>query len=157
MAKKPLNLASIRKEDKHFDEQFEIEVQGYTLKIDKHFRKSKINLLIAELVEKFDYGRAHNTPIESIFLPFSTLLIIRHFTSLQVPEDLEGQVEVLKLLTDNDFLEPILENLPKDQMNIVMEEVAKVTQLMNERIDEFANDLKTVELENKQLLTPFLE
>lgn len=149
---KKMTLGAIKKEDKRFDERFTVVVQGYTLEIDRNFRSSKISQMIAELVEGFEQARIYSKELGEIFTPYAVLLMIKHFTSLDVPNKLDEQLAVLDLLDDGDLLMPIYNELPKDQVDLVFNEIEKVTKRLNDNIMELLSKTDELDLDNRELL-----
>lgn len=149
MAKKNLTVSEIKKQDKKtYGEQIEVEINGYSLKIDKVFRKTKINSLIAEVVEKFEYARQNEFKLVDIFVPYSLLLILKYFTSLSIPDKLEDQLKVMEILIDNNYLEPITEALPQDEINAVFEAMGKI----GENINSYLDNMFAAKIENEDIL-----
>lgn len=153
MSKKSLNLTNLKKHDKQLNEQFEIEVNGYTLKIDSVFRNTKVKQLVAELMDKYHYTQINDDTLSGIFLPYSTLLVIKYFTSLEIPDELERQLEVLEMLIDGGFLNPIVEALPTAEIEKVTEQIQDVVNLIHMRMDKFEEAVEDVEIQNEELLT----
>jgi len=145
---KNLTITELRKQDKKFNEKIDVEVNGYSLKIDKYFRKTKINKLIAELQEKFEDAQLNDYRLQELIFPYVLLLVIKHFTSLHIPEELDEQLKVLDLLIDHDLFTDIINSIPRDQMELVYDEIAKVT----EGLKQFTEEFEKMVLENPDIL-----
>lgn len=151
-SKKKLSMAAVKKQDKKISERYEVEINGYVLEIDKTFRKTKISGLINELIEKFEETRIRNTNILEIFAPYVILLMIKHFTSLDVPQKLEDQLKTLDFLIDNEFFVPIYENMPIEEINKVYAELNVATDRINENLADLMAATDELSLENRELL-----
>ncbi|MDH6674435.1 hypothetical protein M2277_005127 [Paenibacillus sp. LBL] len=151
-SKKKLSMAAIKKQDKQFDERYEVEINGYVLEIDQTFRPTKIQGLISELAQKFEETKVQDTNILDIFTPYMILLMIKNFTSLDIPDKLDDQLKTLDFLVDNDFLVPIYESLPIAEVNKVYAEMEAATDRINDNINELKQSVNGLTLENREML-----
>lgn len=151
-SKKKLNMAAVKKQDKKFSERYEVDINGYVLEIDKTFRKTKITALINELIEKFEETRIRDTSILEIFAPYVILLMMKNFTSLDIPQKLEDQLKTMDFLIDNEFFVPIYENMPKEEINKVYAELNVVTDRINENLADLMAATDELDLENREAL-----
>ena len=128
-------------------------VQEFTVKIgeddfllthDITFRKSKQHKLLDDMVEFFNEGGRNNIAYLDLATPYTALLIIKHFTSLEVSDDVEEALELLNVLVDLEALDKILNALPEDQ-------VTKVYELLTSTIENFRNNLEEAEKEAEAL------
>ena len=127
---KKLTGAELRKQNKALDEQreFSVEIDGqeYTLTHDVKFRKTKQIKLIEDLIEFFAKG-AENPEILDKSTPYTALLVIKHFTSLDVPDNIEDALILLGILIDLDAIAKIINELPED-------DVVELFDILNETI-----------------------
>lgn len=149
-SKKNLTVVDIKKKDKQtFGELIEIEIDdGYTLKIDKVFRKTKIGRLVAELVEKCDFARTNNYELTSLLESYVLLLTIKYFTSLTIPDDLDEQLKVMECLINNDYLTPIINAFPQEELNKIYQTIGDTA----DRMIEFLDNMDSAEIENEDVL-----
>jgi hypothetical protein len=153
MAKiRKLTLGAVKKENARLEERTLEEVNGYSLEIDKVFRKTKINTLIHDIVDKVEYSRIRNLDLTPIFTPFVALLMIKHFTSLEIPDTFDEQLTVMNLLVDGEFLTQIYELLPADQVELVYVEIERATNRLNENLDAVMQQAQALTLDNRDLL-----
>lgn len=153
MAKsKKLTVGAIKKENARFDERTLIFVNGYSLEIDQVFRPTKISMLISEIIDKVENSRIKNYDLMPIFTPYIALLMIKHFTSLEIPDSFDEQLTVMNILVDGEFLTPIYEKLPKDQVEKVYQEINNATDRLTENLDTLMERVDELPLANRELL-----
>ncbi|QIW89891.1 hypothetical protein PQE71_gp209 [Bacillus phage Izhevsk] len=129
---KSLTLAEMKKQDKVLSETKEefitINDTVYKVEIDVHFRQSKRNKVLDDLIKFFEAGR-NDEKLYSIATPYTSLLMVKHFTSLEVPDDIEEALDYLQLLLDLGILGTIVNAMPDDQIVDLYE---KLTETINE-------------------------
>ena len=139
---KKLTGAELKKQAKVLDEQkeFTIEIgeQTYKLTHDVVFRKTKRIKLIEDLIEFFTKG-AENPEILELTTPYTALLVIKHFTSLEVSDDITEALALLEVLIDLDALSEIINTLPE-------EKVVELFDILNETISNISKNMDTVEI-----------
>lgn len=144
---KKLSPAELKKQVKKLDEVQEffitIDDTEYKLTYDAKFRKTKQHKILDDMVKFFNEG---NNRIELLDMatPYTALLIIKHFTSLEVSDDVEEAVNLLEVLVDLEALDKILNALPE-------EEVTKVYELLTKTIESFKDGLEKSELDAEAL------
>lgn len=146
--KKALTLSAIKEETKKYKEQIVVDIKGYELKIDKHFAPTKISELLQELGSKILQLEKDGVDLKNFDLTsYIFLLIIKHFTSLKIPDEFEKQIAILKELVDGEFLGEIINAIPDDGWNKLQD----VFYELNERFDQTKEMLKNLveEQENK--------
>ncbi|AGI11809.1 hypothetical protein X915_gp229 [Bacillus phage vB_BanS-Tsamsa] len=129
---KHLTLAEMKKQDKVLSETKEefitINDTVYKVEIDVHFRQSKRNKVLDDLIKFFEAGR-NDEKLYSIATPYTSLLMVKHFTSLDVPDDIEEALDYLQVLLDLGVLGTIVNAMPDDQIVDLYE---KLTETINE-------------------------
>lgn len=145
-----LTLQDIDKMGEKFDEQVEILVADgkYFVKVDKHFKKTKVTKFTIELQEcitklKDMYEANENDIVESVvFLNF--MLLIRHFTSLEVPNDIPTMLSMCEKLINLNVVDEIMQAFDQDELNKMtklVEEYAKTSGQVSEKIGEMLLDM----------------
>lgn len=115
MAKK-LNLRTLKSEDNKFYTEKKITVNGHDILVQEHFRPSTIQRMFMELVEKIEYMKEKGIKLN--FIPsYALILLVKYFTNIEVPEEFEKQVQMLDLLIDNNYLEPIINAIPQEEID----------------------------------------
>src|SRR6185312_4955349 len=136
---KNLNLTEMKKQVKKLDKQTEHPVligeDLYKIKIDDVFRKTKQYKLLDDLVEFFEEGN-NRVEILELATPYTTLLFIKYFTSVEVSDDIDEALELLDILIDLDVLNQILNLMPEQQVIEVYEILSATADRMKENIAE---------------------
>lgn len=134
-----LNLADMKKKVKKLDEKVlhKIDVDGevYTVEIDKAFRKTKQYKLVDDLIAFLNEGNRQLELLEMI-TPYVSLLIIKHFTSVEVSDDIDEALELLNAFIDLDLLGVVIGLMPEEEVAKVYDLIAVATERMNETIEE---------------------
>lgn len=116
---KKINLSNLQKQAKQVFTQKEIMVGEYSVKIDVQFKPSKIQLLAKELLEKSDYIKDNNVDLD--IASFALILLVKYFSDVEVPDEFDQELELYKLLIDNEYLSPIIGAFDET-------EIAKITE-----------------------------
>lgn len=113
---KRINLGTLKSEDNKFYTEKKITVNGHDILIQEHFRPSAIQRMFMELVEKIEYMK--ESGIKLSFIPsYIYILLIKYFTNIEVPEEFKKQVQMLDLLIDNNYLEPVINAIPQEEID----------------------------------------
>jgi hypothetical protein len=144
---KNLTLAELDKQNKALDEQrdFTVVIGGtkYKLAHDVIFRNSKKAKVLDDMV-KFFQEASKNIDILELATPYTALLVMKHFTTLDVSDDILEAISLLETLVDLNVLNNIIAELPEDQMEEVFELITKT-------VTNMADSLEEVEAEAKRL------
>lgn len=116
---KKLTLNVLKKQDEQLYKQKEINVNGYKVMIDTKFRKTKLQKLINELVQVSDYIKENKYQID--ILTYLYILLIKYFTDIPVPNELEKQITMTNLLIDNGYFEAIVNKFDQNEINKFIE------------------------------------
>ena len=134
---KNLTGAVLKKQAKALDEQreFTIDIGGqkYKLSHDVTFRKTKQSKLLENLVDFFSKG-VENIELLEMATPYTALLVIKHFTSLEVSDNLSEALALLEILIDLEILDDILNELPEAEITELFELITTTTNNMTENI-----------------------
>jgi hypothetical protein len=118
---KKLTYNEIKKVDGKNYTQKKIEVNGYEILIDEKFRPTKIHRMILEFLEKMEYARENNINLNLV--DYYPLLLIKYFTNIPIPDELEKQIVVYEYLIDNGFFEEIIKSFSKEEIKKTVEHV----------------------------------
>lgn len=153
---KKLNMANLKKLDGIFSETISVKVSDEfdPIHINKSFRLTLITQLISELAETVMKAKEQEIEIDKILPSYISLLILKYFSDLTVPDGLEKQIQYIDLLVDhgflpilmdaydekevkklNDYIKKYSDNLPK-MIEMINEEASKSGLTINERIEE---------------------
>lgn len=146
---KKLTVSALKKQGKKFDEKGEMSVTiggvDYVLNYDLYFRKTKIYALLEDLLDFFqEADNSGRIELFNLATPYTSLLILKHFTSLDVPDDIDEALAILDLLIDYEILDKLLASLPED-------ELTKTYEILTESIDNIRIQFEEViESEDRQ-------
>lgn len=139
-----LTALDILNKNKSLDatDEFLISIDGddFMVTHDVIFRKTKQQKVLEDMIKFFNEIDSFNAELLEMVTPYVSLLIIKHFTSLDVPEELEDAMNFLTALIDLGVLGKIINELPQD-------EVVKVFELLTETIDNIRKNVEEAEAE----------
>ncbi|MMZ53732.1 hypothetical protein D1872_155330 [compost metagenome] len=127
MAKaKTLNLENIKKEvNKKFKETKKVIFESGEIVVDCHFRQTKKNVLIAELMGAIKEAALQNIELKDVsVINLVGALMVKHFTNLKC--NVDGYDELISfnsVLADGGYLKPIMEAFDIGERTKLMEEV----------------------------------
>lgn len=119
---KQLTVAAMKKKDTQYNHRKEVRIDGYVVNVDIKFRPTKIQSVLDDYREMTNYIIENKISIDVVGMLY--LLMVKHFTDLEISDDPVEQLLTLNIMIDNEFLKPIVESF--DQ-----EEVTKFHQMMN--------------------------
>lgn len=159
---KNITLTELKKQDKKLDAQTEtfitINEDMYRLLIDDYFRPTKQTDLLNDLIKFFGEARNSNELME-VATPYTSLLLIKHFTSIDVPDDFEEAIALLELLIDLKAFEAILNAMPEDQVVDTYDKLRVVLGEMTNRMEIAQVEAELIEsqLENEVVKKMYLD
>lgn len=153
---KNLSITELKKQSKKLDERTDFDVivgdDIFNVAIDNKFRKTKQHRLLDDLIEFFNEG---NNKVELLDLatPYTTLLFIKHFTSVDVSDDIDEAMELLNVLIDLDLLSQILNLMPEQEVIQVYEILSSTADRMKDNIQETLAEVEKVknQVENDEV------
>lgn len=158
-AKKPelLNAKALKKEVLQLDLQgtapIKIGDTVYEISYDKVFRKTKQRNMLQDMIDFFkDMGTVEERDAD-FATAYTTLLLIKHFTSLDVPDDIKEALDMLEVLIDLEVFGQILEVLPEEEVVKAFDLLSDSVKSMTERYNEITEEMKEqqAQIENKEL------
>ncbi len=147
---KKITISSLKREDSKKYTKKVIYVGDYEVTVDEQLRPTKIQSMIAELIEKDEYASENGY----LFNPseYALILFVKFFTDISVPSEYEKQIAMLSLLVDLEYLEKIIDAFNKKEMNklnkMIKQYHSNLNLLMNELVkmaEEDDGEVKTVE------------
>ncbi|AZU98928.1 hypothetical protein pW2_95 [Bacillus phage pW2] len=149
---KSLTLAEMKKQEKVLKETKEelitINDTVYKVKIDTHFLPTKRNQLLDDLIKFFDESNK-NEQLTSIATPYTSLLLVKHFTDIDIPDDIDEALDYLYLLMNVRALTPIINAMPEaeviDLYDSLTETLGQISDNMMKSIGEADDLLKGIE------------
>ncbi|MCY9545322.1 hypothetical protein M5X02_32355, partial [Paenibacillus alvei] len=131
------------------------KIESFIVEIYKHFSPVQIKMCVQELVEKLDHVRAHNKgEVNSIIVPYMIFLIIKHFTTLTLPNSFPQQLKAIEHMTNTGTMFQIFMNMDEEQITLIQEEVSFVVDNFNNNVDQVEEFKKIIreQLVDKSLL-----
>lgn len=140
----------MKKQNKVYNETFNVEFDDFKVSIKKHWSFTQINALITEFIDQLDKQiRSENpAPLSEGYL---YLLYLKHFSSLAIPNEFDKQIEWLEELLDTGYFEYLVTKLPKDQIEAVEKELQKALDTLNDRLPKIKKELDKYEFENDEV------
>lgn len=140
---KKLTTAELKKQSKVLDATQEFTVTigetEYKLTHDVSFRRTKQHALLDDMIVFFNEG-GNRIELYELATPYTALLILKHFTSLEVSDDIDEAIDLMQVLVDLEVLDQLINALPE-------EEVVKVYELITATVDNLKTNLDEYEAE----------
>lgn len=127
------------------NEDGETESLPYTFTYDRRFRKSKQYKVMDDVLKLYESMDEHPELVD-MATPYISLMVIKQFTSIQVPDNVTKALEILDILIDLQIFDKILNSLPEDEIIKFYEDIDKSIKKMGERLDDI--DAETEKLQN---------
>lgn len=151
-----LNLANLQKELKKVSTQTEysININGeeYKYKVDDKFLKMKQHNVLDDLVAFLNECNK-NLELLDYTTTYITLLLIKHFTTIEVSDDIDEAILLLNTMVNLEILEYIFSTLPEEEV-LKFYELLRVTfDRMKENMEESSREAKKLAeiVENEEL------
>lgn len=159
---KNLNVSQINKAVKRLDdvkvEVITIGEKDYDLKVNQHFKNTKVQEIFEDLVRFVDVANTIEDEKEKqTFLEQSEIyllvLLIDKFTSLDVPEDIAKRIAFANNLIDLDILAVIIDKLPLAEVDRAGDFIAKQMQKVEDNVTtEYEEFMKLYDQEVEQAM-----
>jgi hypothetical protein len=147
---KNLTLGEMKKQVKKLEARTDHEVKVgedvYKVSIDNVFIKTKQYALLDDMVH-FLKESSDNPDILDYATPYTTLLMVKHFTSIEVSDNIDEAIELLNILIDLDLLNQVLNLLPEDEIVKMYEILSSTTKRMTESVEKSVADAEKKALE----------
>jgi hypothetical protein len=139
--------------------ELELEIDGenkkFVVELYKHFSPISIKKCISEFVEKMERAKiVDKNGFGNITQPYLIFLIIKHFTTLNLPESFEEQILTLEKMVNTGILFKIFLNFDEeeikkinDELEFILNNFDKNKEIVEGLKKEFRN-----KIENKFLL-----
>jgi hypothetical protein len=154
---KNLTATSLKKEAKKLDAQTEHSISvgenEYKIKIDDKFRNTKQHKLLDNLVE-FLNQLDNKVELIDLVTPYISLLFIKHFTNVEISDDIDEAVDMLQVMIDLEILAPILNKMPEEETAKVYDLIATTVNRMRENMEELSDEADKISefIKNREVL-----
>lgn len=155
---KKLTKNALVKENKKLDkvDDFYVTIndESYQVTYDTFFRKTKQHELLDDLIKFFNAGE-NRIELFDLATPYTALLIIKHFTSLDVSDDIDEALELLQVLIDLNVLDVIINGLPEEEVVAVYELLSNMVSNLEKNLDEAERQAEELseKVENDEIKT----
>lgn len=115
------------------------EVKPFKVEIYKVFSPIGVKSCVRELIEKLDMVKARNKDgLGDIVIPYMMFMIIKHFTTLELPNVFSHQIKALEHMTNTGILFQIFMYFDENEVNKIREEIIFI-------LDNFESNLPEIE------------
>lgn len=155
---KNLSITQVKKEDaKRYKDKVRVTFDnGVKVDVDTKFRPTKIDMAAQELIQlMFTQFKQEGNVLNEGSLEILNALMLKHFTSIEFPEELTlvTLVESLKFLIDNHYYIKIMEHVNKDEVKTYFETMTHKLQ----RVGEILQSEEYKEIDNVDKLISEVE
>lgn len=151
-----LNIINQANEEQFPTKEIEIIVgdKPYSVKIDQNFRVTKIEKMIKNLVNSKNIEEFKKYD-QSIQLSYYFYLIIKNFSNLDIPDDLEFEQEInfISSLVDLNIMSTIIENIPEEEIKKINDYLQIVNINLNNELEELKKNKVIEDVENVEDFT----
>lgn len=155
---KQLTMSNIKKDAKALDKMRKATIDGYELKIYENLTESRMDSAIGEFLKDFTEMQKNNSEaIIEVFTPYVYLLLIKHGTSLDIPNDVEGKIDALKMLSDLGIFVKILNEFTDEDMKRFAEKIKETSENLKEGLDYLESQIEETEFENEEEMEKLLQ
>jgi hypothetical protein len=151
---KNLSMSLVKKQDaQKFKDKKRVNFDNAKVDVDVVFRPSKRGVVVAEMMEVIQQAFTEQKKIDAgIGIAISTMLIIKHFTSIETDaSDYDGFLEMTKLLNDGDYTSKILESFEPSELEKMFEELNTTLNMVTNEIDKVLEENKEIVQEEDEL------
>jgi hypothetical protein len=150
MSKNPtnLNLSQVKKEvnSLYNDKKRVTFSNGSKIDVDVKFRPSTRSLVVAEIMDLLQKALEDKRDIgNGKFLAISTMLIIKHFTTIQTDaKTYDELLEMSVLLHDGGYTDKIIESLDKEELEEMYKQLNEAVSTLNQEIQKLVSENEAI-------------
>jgi len=147
---KKLTLGQIQKEVDIYSKKKSVPLNdNFHVNIFPNFAPTKIQQLITEILTDKAKAEKEGLEFDVSTTNWGYFNIIKHFTDLGIPDDIEGKLKVYLMLLETDYFADIIRAFPQESIDKVTNAINSVVQ----SLEEFTN---MGEEEQQQVLGQFI-
>lgn len=118
------------------------KIETFTVEIYKHFSPVQIKMCVQELIEKIDLVRSHDKKgFGNIIVPYMMFLIVKHFTTLELPNVFAHQLKAIEHMTNTGTLFQIFSYMDENEINKIKDEAGFIVDNFDDKM-EGAKEMK---------------
>ncbi|MDO6628706.1 hypothetical protein [Bacillus thuringiensis] len=146
---KQMNLKNLKADTKKLDEMKEEIIGDYKIQVSTHIRNTKIEEALREYLNDRDAAFKSGEPIEDVMAVYMFIILIKHFTSLNVPEGVDEKIDTISALIDLGLFWDVVEVLPDECITKFLAAIDIASKSITKNLEEIATVVD--ELENKEI------
>lgn len=143
-----LDLGIIENEASKFSEVsrgfISLNGKDFEVEFKEHYQEMEIQDLLQDLISFIEESTKveEKTTVDLLTFtqPYITTLIIKHFTSMKMPEDIYETIAVTKNMINLGVLEQFIRLFPQDQLTKLMERVAEALNATSDAMNELSDE-----------------
>lgn len=153
---KKLTLTELKKQNKKLDavNKFYVTIEDEMFEVthDTVFRRTKQQKVIEDIIQFFDEGNK-NVELFELVTPYTSLLIIKHFTSIEIPDDIEEALTFMNVLIDLEVFDKIINSLPEGEITKIYELLTHIVNNLKTNVEEAEKEAEALsdKIENPQV------
>lgn len=153
---KKLTIAELNKQNKKLDvkETATISIDGedFEVKFDKRFRNSKKYQALDDIYDYISASELEPTILDNL-TPYMSLLIIKHFTDINVSDDINDALDIMYTLIDLEIFDKVLNILPEEEVTKTIELFIEAMQNYQLELEKQLEEVEKIydELENEEV------
>lgn len=158
---KLLDILDIDKANQKFEDKKEVvlqleysgEMHDAVVYIDKVFSPSKVKICIDEYISQLRHAKAFNLGFDQIaYEMYMIFLIIKNFSSLELPLRIEEQIPLIAKMMDTNILFPIFKEFDPTEIEKMTVELYAAIHRIEAQSEMFEEVLEQIPLENPEIL-----
>lgn len=163
-AQKPqkLTMANLTKDNKLLDMKGADTVTSvngtvFEFTYDLKFRKTKQREMLRDIVKFFEEMMKEDVAIENgdadISAAYTTLMLVKHFTDLEIPDNVSDALATMEVMLDLGVLGPIVNALPDEEVQTIYDLLQDSLENLNKNLDQIDKEIEEAskEVENPQV------
>lgn len=165
---KKLSIDYVEEITDQYNEQKEIFVNVQTkngiekvsLTINKYFSPLKIKICIREFMSKLDMLKKYIKDydgIDELFQCWLIMLLIKHFSSLDIPNDFKKQTAILDRLIETTVLFQIFSQFDNSEIEKIMIHLNEVTNVLLDNLEKHSEEIDKINMADKLSLEKIKE
>lgn len=149
---KQANLKNLKSAHSKAAQKKEVIIGDYKILVNQVFLPTRISEAVQEFAnDVLESAKLEQDLVSEILEFYMQIVLIKHFTSLDVPEDINGKIETLQILVDLDLFTDIISEFPEDEIKKVYEAVNNKSETINKDMDELAEKVEVMGLNNDEV------
>lgn len=139
---KKLTLSHLKTKVKEYDLKEKVTLDEEThVNIFPNFSPERIREMIKEMLSDGERAKKANIPFNVNLIDWGNFNIIKFFTDLGIPNDIDKKLQAFVMLKNTDYFEAIINKFPEDSIKRIEKELDRVNRNLN-AINEMSEEDK---------------